>query len=88
MPPIPPFHDPNNKRGEQARLQSEVVEIPFEERLKCPPIREHLQFVFLKIQFEIFHVSDWSEQIANAMINNMLVYFFSIVVLLIIINLH
>lgn len=28
-----------------------------------------------QIQFEIFHVSDWSEQIANAMINNMLVYF-------------
>ena len=29
-----------------------------------------------QIQFEIFHVSDWSEQIANAMIYNMLIYFF------------
>ncbi len=51
--------------------------LPFEDRQNARLLQRAFAFVFLEIHhFEIFHVSHWLEQIANAMIYNMLVQFF------------
>jgi hypothetical protein len=68
--PIPCTHSDGHrqKEGEQSRLLTAVVEYLSKERLKCPPIGEHLLFVIPGALDEIFHVSVRSEQIANAML--------------------
>ena len=67
MPPIPCIIPTTTKKeASEFRLQSAVVEKPLQGKTKMLANTRTSAFVALVALFEIFHVSDWSEQIANA----------------------